>query len=81
MALGDWRIGNRAILTKAQWDELDEQEIRLLNMASRIYTCAIDLVLLENQVAVVQLRTSVKAARSARSISPLSRRRLISPLR
>jgi hypothetical protein len=65
MALGDWRIGNRAILTKAQWDELDEQEIRLLNMASRIYTCAIDLVLLENQVAVVQLRTSVKAARSA----------------
>jgi hypothetical protein len=65
MALGDWRIGNRAILTKAQWDELDEQEIRLLNMASRIYTCAVDLVLLDSQVAVVQLRSSVKAARYA----------------
>ena len=49
MALGDWRIGNRAILTKAQWDELDEQEIRLLNMASRIYTCAIDLVLIATE--------------------------------
>jgi hypothetical protein len=65
MALGDWRIGNRAILTKAQWDELDEQEIRLLNMASRIYTSAIDLVLLDSQMEVVQLRSSVKAARSA----------------
>jgi hypothetical protein len=47
------------------WDELDEQEIRLLNMASRIYTCAVDLVLLDSQVAVVQLRSSVKAARYA----------------
>ena len=34
IALGDWRISHRASLTKAQWDELDEQEIRLLNMAS-----------------------------------------------
>lgn len=65
MALGDWRIEHRAVLTKAQWDELDEQEIRLLNMASRIYTSAIDLVLLDSQMEVVQLRSSVKAARSA----------------
>jgi hypothetical protein len=65
MALGDWRIEHRAALTKAQWDELDEQEIRLLNMASRIYTSAIDLVLLDSQMEVVQLRSSVKAARSA----------------
>ena len=65
IALGDWRISHRASLTKTQWDELDEQEIRLLNMASRIYTCAVDLVLLDSQVAVVQLRSSVKAARYA----------------
>ena len=65
MALGDWRIGNRAILTKAQWDELDQQEIRLLNTASGIYTSAIGLVLLDSEVAVVHLQSSVKGARSA----------------
>ena len=65
IALGDWRISQRASLTKAQWDELDQQEIRLLNMASSIYTSAIGLVLLDSEVAVVHLQSSVKAARSA----------------
>ncbi len=65
IALGDWRISHRASLTKAQWDELDQQEIRLLNMASSIYTSAIGLVLLDSEVAVVHLQSSVKAARSA----------------
>ena len=36
-----------------------------MNMASRIYTCAIGLVLLDSEVAVVHLQSSVKAARSA----------------
>ena len=65
IALGDWRISHRATLTKAQWDELDQQEIRLLNMASSIYTSAIGLVLLDSEVAIVHLQSSVKAARSA----------------
>jgi len=65
IALGDWRISQRASLTKAQWDELDQQEIRLLNTASGIYTSAIGLVLLDSEVAVVHLQSSVKGARSA----------------
>ena len=65
IALGNWRINHRASLTKVQWDELDQQEIRLLNMASSTYTSAIGLVLLDSEVAVVHLQSSVKAERSA----------------
>ncbi|WON73715.1 hypothetical protein [Nitrosospira sp. Is2] len=63
--LGDWRIRNRSSLTKAEWDVLDGREIRLLNMASSIYTTAVGLVLMDSQTAVVHLQFSVKAAKSA----------------
>lgn len=65
IALGDWRIRNRASLSKAQWDELDNQEITLLNTASSIYTRAIGLVLADSQPALERLQTSVKDAKSA----------------
>lgn len=63
--LGDLRIRNRTRLNKAQWDELDDREIHLLNMASQIYTSAIGLVLLDSHAAVMHLQSSVKAAKSA----------------
>jgi hypothetical protein len=63
--LGDWRISNRSSLTKSEWDELDDREIRLLNTASSVYTTAIGLVLSDSEAAVVHLQSSVKAARSA----------------
>jgi hypothetical protein len=65
IALGDWRIRNRANLSKAQWDELDSQEITLLNTASSIYTSAIGLVLADSQPALERLHSSVKDAKSA----------------
>jgi hypothetical protein len=65
IALGDWRIRNRASLSKAQWDELDSQEITLLNTASSIYTGAIGLVLSDSQPALERLQSSVKDAKSA----------------
>jgi hypothetical protein len=63
--LGDWRSKNRAGLTKAQWDELDEQEIALLNAASSLYTSAVSLVLADSPVPVARLQSSIKSARSA----------------
>jgi hypothetical protein len=63
--LGDWRIRNRSSLTKPEWDELDDRELRLLNTASSIYTTAVGLVLLESQAAVAQLQSSATAAKSA----------------
>lgn len=65
IALGDWRIRNRASLSKAQWDELDNQEITLLNIASSIYTGAIGLVLADSQPALERLQSSIKDAKSA----------------
>jgi hypothetical protein len=63
--LGDWRIRNRSSLTKPEWDELDDRELRLLNTASSIYTMAVGLVLLESQAAVAHLQSSARAAKSA----------------
>jgi hypothetical protein len=63
--LGDWRIRNRSSLTKSEWDELDDRELRLLNTASSIYTTAVGLVLLETQAAVAHLQSSARAAKSA----------------
>jgi|SRR5687768_9822728 len=65
IALGDWRIRNRASLSKAQWDELDSQEITLLNTASSIYTGAIGLVLADSHPALERLQSSIKDAKSA----------------
>jgi hypothetical protein len=63
--LGDWRIRNRSSLTKPEWDELDDRELRLLNTASSIYTTAVGLVLLESQAAIAHLQSSARAAKSA----------------
>ncbi|SCX46361.1 hypothetical protein [Nitrosospira sp. Nsp1] len=63
--LGDWRFKNRASLSKAQWDELDEQEITLLNAASGIYASAISLVLKDSRAPVARLQSSVESAKSA----------------
>ena len=63
--LGDWRIRNRSSLTKPEWDELDDRELRLLNTASSIYTTAVGLVLLESQAAVAHLQSSARVAKSA----------------
>lgn len=63
--LGDWRFKNRASLSKAQWDELDEQEITLLNAASSIYASAVNLVLKDSRAPVARLQSSVESAKSA----------------
>lgn len=65
IALGDWRIKNRASLSQSQWAELDDREITLLNAASGIYTNAIGLVLTESQTSLARLQSSVKNAKSA----------------
>ena len=65
IALGDWRIRNRASLSKAQWEELDDQEIALLNTASGIFTSAIGAILTDSQIALTDLKSSVKSAKSA----------------
>ena len=65
IALGDWRIRNRASLSKAQWEELDDQEIELLNTASGIFTSAIGAILTDSQTALVGLKSSIKCAKSA----------------
>lgn len=63
--LGDWRFKNRANLSKAQWDELDEREITLLNVASSIYASAVSLVLTDSRAPVARLQSSVESAKSA----------------
>ncbi|SET25692.1 hypothetical protein SAMN05216412_104188 [Nitrosospira multiformis] len=65
IALGDWRIQHRGSLSKAEWDELDSQEILLLNTASSLYTSAIGLALADGQLAMERLRMSVKEAKAA----------------
>ncbi len=65
IALGDWRIKNRASLSQNQWAELDDRGIALLNAASGIYTNAIGLVLTESQTSLARLQSSVKNAKSA----------------
>lgn len=65
IALGDWRIRNRASLSKAEWEELDDQEIALLNTASGIFTSAIGAILTDSQTALADLKSSVKSAKSA----------------
>lgn len=65
IALGDWRIRNRASLSKAQWEELDDREIALLNTASGIFTSAIGAILTDSQMALADLKSSVKSAKSA----------------
>lgn len=65
IALGDWRIKNRASLSKAQWEELDDREITLLNTASSIYTSAIGLTLADTQEALAHVQLSIKSAKSA----------------
>jgi hypothetical protein len=65
IALGGWRIKNRASLSKTEWEELDDREITLLNTASSIYTSAIGLILADTQAALARLQSSVKSAKSA----------------
>lgn len=65
VTLGDWRFKNRASLSKAQWDELDEREITLLNAASSIYASAVSLVLTDSRAPVARLQSSVESAKSA----------------
>ncbi len=65
IALGDWRIKNRAGLSRAQWDELDEREITLLNTASSLYTSAVGLILEDSRAALARLQSSVTSAKSA----------------
>ena len=65
VTLGDWRFKNRASLSKAQWDELDEREITLLNAASSIYASAVSLVLKDSRAPVARLQSSVESAKSA----------------
>ncbi len=65
IALGDWRIGHRAALSRVEWNQLDEQEIRLLNAASGLYTSAIGLVLADTGASLKRLKAGVAHARSA----------------
>lgn len=65
ISLGDWRAKNRASLSRAQWDELDDREIILLNAASSLYTSAIGLVLADSRAALARLQSSIESAKSA----------------
>jgi hypothetical protein len=65
VALGDWRVENRSRLSRLQWDELDDKEITLLNLASSIYTSAIGMVLDDSHTPLSRLQSSVKHAKSA----------------
>ena len=65
IAPGDWRIQNRASLSKIEWDELDSREISLLSTACSLYTGAIGLVLADSPLAVERLQSSVKEAKAA----------------
>lgn len=64
-ALREWRMKNRARLNRAEWEELDDREILLLNTASSMYTNAVGLILEDSQAALVRLRSSVQNAESA----------------
>lgn len=65
IALGDWRIRNLSCLSKEQWDELDEREVMLLNIASSIYTAAVGTILEDSREALTRLQSSVESAKSA----------------
>jgi hypothetical protein len=65
IALGDWRIEHRSGLSRLQWDELDDKEITLLNIASSIYTSAIGMVLDDSHTSLSRLQSGVKQAESA----------------
>jgi hypothetical protein len=65
IALGDWRVQNRSRLSRLQWDELDDKEITLLNLASAIYISAIGMVLDDSHTPLSRLQSSVKHAKSA----------------
>jgi len=65
IALGDWRVENRSRLSRLQWDELDDKEITLLNLASSIYTSAIGMVLDDSHTSLSRLQSSMKHAESA----------------
>lgn len=65
IALGDWRIRHRTDLSRAEWNELDEQEIRLLNTASSLYTSAIGVVLADTRAPLERLQAGIARARTA----------------
>ena len=65
VALGEWRVAHQASLSRQEWDELDEREIKLLNSASSMYTGAIGLVLADSELALARLQSSVKRAKTA----------------
>jgi hypothetical protein len=65
VALGEWRVAHQASLSRQEWDELDEREIKLLNSASSTYTGAIGLVLADSELALARLQSSVKRAKTA----------------
>lgn len=65
IALGDWRIRHCTTLSGAEWNQLDEQEIRLLNTASSLYTSAVGLVLADAGAPLKRLQAGVTHARSA----------------
>jgi hypothetical protein len=64
-ALGEWRVKHQASLSRQEWDELDEREIKLLNSASSLYTRAIGLVLADIELPLARLQSSVKQAKTA----------------
>ena len=65
VALGEWRVAHQASLSRPEWDELDEREIKLLNIASSLYTGAIGLVLADSEIALTRLQSSVKGTKTA----------------
>jgi hypothetical protein len=65
VALGEWRVAHQASLSRQEWDELDEREIKLLNSASSMYTGAVGLVLTDSELALARLQSSVKRAKTA----------------
>lgn len=65
VALHKWRIKNRAHLSRSQWEELDDREVTLLNLASSNFTNGIGMTLDSSQISASRLEGSVQHAESA----------------
>jgi hypothetical protein len=65
VALHRWRIENRDRLSRSQWEELDDTEVTLLNLASSNFTSGIGMTLDDKEASLSRLEGSVKHAASA----------------
>src|SRR3954452_20212765 len=65
IGLHKWRIENRDHLSRAQWEELDDREVTLLNFASSNFTNGIGMVLDDTRTPLSRLQAGIEHAKSA----------------